>query len=473
MSEEFDCLFAGTKAAFSQERTFLQARTLAISSLVGLGRRTISGMLCTSAQQFTDWSAAYRLFTHERFDCDSLFEPVQRTLLESLAPEEPVVMLMDDTLIRKRGRKVYGTSWKRDPLGPHFCNNFVWGQRFLQLSAALPDRHCAGRACAVPVSFIHAPTAEKPKRNAPPQAWEEYRQRQSETKISVVGAQALYNTRRHLDSQWQGRTLICSVDGGFTNRTVFRDIPEHTTLIGRIRKDAKLFAPPDTNAASRRGRPRWYGSVLPTPECIRQDESIPWEQVEAFAAGTRHLFDVKSIPAARWAATGNCTVQVLIIRPLAYRPRKGSRLLYRNPAYLVCTDPSLPLSRLLQAYLWRWEIELNFRDEKSLLGVGQAQVRTPASVEKVPALIVAAYAMLLLAGASASNFPKILPKPKWQQTQPEGRCTTQQLIGLLRSQLWEKAMMMNLRHFASTDRTTRTQVNLHNSLASAVCYAIK
>jgi histidinol-phosphatase (PHP family) len=82
-------------------------------------------------------------------------------VLASLAPEEPLVMVMDDTLIRKRGRKVYGASWKRDPLGPPFCTNLVWGQRFLQLSAALPDRQCAGRACTVPVSFTHAPTAKK------------------------------------------------------------------------------------------------------------------------------------------------------------------------------------------------------------------------------------------------------------------------------------------------------------------------
>ena len=466
-------MFAATRRAFSQKRTFERARTLAISSIVGLGRRTVSGMLCTSAQQFTDWSAAYRLFTNERFDCNSLFEPIQHAVLESLAPEEPLVMLMDDTLIRKRGRKVHGTGWRRDPLGPHFCNNFVWGQRFLQVSAALPDKYCSGRACAVPMTFIHAPTAKKPKRNAPPQEWEEYRQKQNATKISAIGAQTLYSTRRNLDTQGQKRLLICAVDGGFTNRTVFRDIPEHTTLIGRIRKDAKLFTPPDENVVSRRGRPRWYGSVLPTPEHTRQDEAIPWKKVEAFAAGTRHLFEVKNIPAARWAGTGNRTVQVVVVRPLAYRPRKGAHLLYRKPVYLLCTDPELPLSKLLQAYLWRWEIELNFRDEKSLLGVGQAQVRTPASVEKVPSLIVAAYAMLLLAGATASDSSKILPKPKWHQSQPEDRCTTQQLIGLFRSQLWEKAMMTNLRHFASASHETRTQVNLANSLASAVCYAVK
>jgi hypothetical protein len=28
------------------------------------------------------------------------------------------------------------------------------------------------------------------------------------------------------------------------------------------------------------------------------------------------------------------------------------------------------------AYLWRWEIEVNFREEKTLIGCGQSQVRT-------------------------------------------------------------------------------------------------
>ena len=68
----FNRLFDQTKPAFSQERTFERARTLAMSSVVGLGRRTVSGMLCASAQQFTDWSAAYRIFERERFDVKEL-----------------------------------------------------------------------------------------------------------------------------------------------------------------------------------------------------------------------------------------------------------------------------------------------------------------------------------------------------------------------------------------------------------------
>ena len=429
----------------------------------------MTGMLCAGAEQFVDWAAAYRLFARERIERESLFAPIRKTVLERLAQDEPLTVMMDDTLIRKRGRKIFGTGWKRDPLGPHFCTNFVWGQRFLQISAALPDTENRDWARAVPVDFIHAPSASKPRKNAPQEEWQHYREQQNATKISTVASAHLLKLRQQVED----RRIICAVDGGFTNRSVFRDIPDNTALIGRIRKDAKLFALPEPESASRRGRRRWYGEALPTPEQVRQNDAIPWRQVEAFAAGSHHQFEVKIIPQARWGGTGEHTISIVIIRPLAYRPRKGAKLLYRNPGYLICTDPALPVDKILQAYLWRWEIELNFRDEKTVLGVGQAQVRNAASTQNVPALLVAAYAFLLLAGTSPDGKNSALPRPRWQKACPSERWTTQQMQGLLRSQLWNIAIDTNKPHFVKTNRETRSGVYSKSSLSAAVCYATK
>src|SRR6478609_5389467 len=98
-----------------------------------------------------------------------------------------------------------------------------------------------------------------------------------------------------------------------------------------------------------------------------------------------------------WRTAGvDQILQLVFIKPLAYRLRKGSKLLYRDPAYLICTDPALEARQVIEAYFQRWDIEVNFREEKTLLGVGQAQVRSEASVESAPALTVAAYGMLLV-----------------------------------------------------------------------------
>ena len=81
--------------------------SLALGALVNLGRNTITGMLCTTGQQFKDWSAACRLFSTLRFDPEKLFAVARRTIAERLDREVPFVASIDDTHLRKTGKKVH------------------------------------------------------------------------------------------------------------------------------------------------------------------------------------------------------------------------------------------------------------------------------------------------------------------------------------------------------------------------------
>ena len=335
------------------------------------------------------------------------------------------------------------------------------------MSAALPDTQEVGAARAIPIDFIHAPSPAKPRKKDAPERWAEYRKQQETMKVSTIAAQRL----QQLWQEVEGKNIICSVDGGFTNQTVFRNLPDNCVLIGRIRKDARLFLPPDEAEQVRRGRKKFYGKPLSTPKAVRRDESVPWQQVKAYAAGKTHQFDVKVMPAGRWKGSGERTVQMLILRPLHYRPRKGARLLYRNPVYLTCTDSNLTLEKILQSYLWRWEIELNFRDEKNIFGVGQAQVRSEEAAENVPALGVAAYAYLLLAGTSI--WDGYLPLPKWRQAEPPQRTTTQMMQNLFRSQMWNTTLENNKTHFTASFPRTQTPSFTQPPLHHAACYASK
>lgn len=69
---------------------------------------------------------------------------------------------------------------------------------------------------------------------------------------------------------------------------------------------------------------------------------------------------------------------------------------YREKAYLLNDENKLAAKEPLQAYFDRWQIEINHRDEKSILGVGQAQVWADLSVPRVPALMVPIYSLMLL-----------------------------------------------------------------------------
>lgn len=442
-----------------------------LSQLLCLGRHTLTGVLGTSGRLFCDWSADYRMYSSERIEPEKLFASVRQSLTGRLAAKQPVVAALDDTRLRKSGRKTYGVKYTRDPLGPAFHVNFIKAQRFIQISMASPADH--GMARMVPIDFVHAPAAQKPRADADEQARAQFRQVKRETALPKVGADRLSKLRSDMDEEAQyARTLWAVVDGGYTNRTFIKHLPERTTAVGRIRADAKLYHLPEPTEG-KPGRNRVYGHRAPTPEELLKDTSVPWQRIEAFASGKTHNFRIKTLAPLRWRPAGKeHDLRLIVIAPLGYRLTKGGKMLYRKPAFLICTDPNANIQEILQAYLWRWDIEVNFRDEKSLLGVGQAQVRNEHSVETVPALAVAAYAMLLTSSIQAygpTGKPDSLPTPKWRNKETL-RPSTQSLLQHLRHEVWADAL--NFSGFASSTHDNTKPQKLKDAIESAVFYAV-
>jgi hypothetical protein len=91
----WNTLFDQARGAFTQQRCFERARTFGLYALTCLGRRTLSGLLCATGQQFRDWSTAYRLFECESLDGQALWRVPLSGVLQILPPSRPVVALID------------------------------------------------------------------------------------------------------------------------------------------------------------------------------------------------------------------------------------------------------------------------------------------------------------------------------------------------------------------------------------------
>lgn len=434
----------------------------------------MTSWLSTCGLQFQDWSAAYRLFSRQRLDTEQLFAGVRQALLAELPPSAPLCVALDDSLLPKRGPHIHGVAWRRDPLGPPFQVNLIRAQRVLQFSAALTRSQDPATLRLVPIDFTHAPTPPKPRKNAAESVWQQYRKDCRQANLcrqAVLRWQALEKSLQPPQGQ-SPRPLRLLVDGRFTNRQLLKSLSAATTVIGRIRKDAKLYHPAASGNSG--GRRKRYGELAPTPEQLRQDDSVPWQSVEVFAAGARHQCRVKTLSPLLWRPAGyQRPLRLVVIAPLHYRPRQGSRLLYRQPAFLICSDPQLELTQIVQNYIWRWDIEVNFREEKTLLGVGQAQVRHAASTQAVPALQVASYALLLLAAwrAGGGPSPTALPPPKWSASQKPLRTSTQRLLQQLRAEVWSRGLGLDrFSGFSSHPPADAKPEKLLSSLPSAVCY---
>ena len=424
---------------FPQHRTLQRALTLAFGILCGVGRRTLTRAICLAGNAQKDWSADYKVFSRSPWEPRALFHPILEQAIQEHRLQR-IVVSTDDTRVWRSGKHVPQTQWHRDPMGPPFQTNLRWGHRFLQASLVLPlyQQDATSSSRAIPVRFELAPVVKKPGKKATPEVWAEYHQEKKTKNLSVQFVAWTQELRERLNQTGHAAKPLVQVgDGSFCNRTVLREdwTAQNVSLVVRCRKDIVLC-----KQARGSGR-RFYGKVKFTPAEVRRRSSrARWQYATIFHGGCFREVRYKELTRVYWqGGARRREVRLLIVAPVGDRTSKHGRQYYRQPAYLLTTDLTSSAIALLQAYFDRWGIEVNHRDEKEILGVGEAQVWNEHSVSKVPALLVAMDSWLLLAGLRCygpTRTQDYAPLPKWRRGAKRPSCLD--LVTLLRKQLAEK-----------------------------------
>lgn len=434
---------AGWSLVFPQQRSLQRAITLGVGILCGVGRRTLTRAIGFAGNTQKDWSADYKLFSRSRWEPRALFHPILEAAIQEHQLQR-IVVSTDDTRVWRNGKHVPQTQWHRDPMGPPFQANLRWGHRFLQASLVLPLHQHDGQSSsrAIPVRFEMAPVVKKPGKKASEADWKDYRHQKKEKNLSVQFVALTQELREHLNQTGhQAKHLVQVGDGSFCNRTVLREDwqSRNVTLVVRCRKDIVLC-----KRAPGKG-PRFYGKTKFTPEEVRRRPSrARWQSASIFHGGCFREVRFKDLTQVYWqGGSGKRPVRLLVVAPVGYRTSKNGRRYYRQPVHLLTTDLTGSVVDLLQAYFDRWGIEVNHRDEKNILGVGEAQVWNEHSVSKVPALLVAMYSWLLLAGLHCygpTRTEVYEPLPKWRRGAKRPSCLD--LVTLLRRQLDHKPLQL-------------------------------
>ena len=381
---------------FVRTTTFCRCSLHAIASLTEGQRKTITHNIRILNKELEDFSSHYKLYSRDQWDPQNLFKPVimQSGLFDS---EDYIQIVGDFTTIRKTGKHIPFTATCRDPMSPKYHPNLIWGMIFLQLSFIAPLYKTHGLpARSLPIQWDVLPRLPKPRINDKEEKWTEYRNFQKENNRSDYFVKQLTQLRHSIDEAgWASKRLLVSLDGDFCNRKVLNAPRDRIDLLLRARKNIKLCY-----RAIDEGR-RFYSSDKFTPEGIRQDEKIEWKSSQIFHGGEWRKVDYKEVKDVYWqTGAKRQPLRLIVVRPIPYRRTKKGKLLYRQPAYLITTDLLTDVEKLLQAYFDRWEIEVNHKEEKHILGVGQAQIRNENSIRKQTSLVVASYSILLLASIS-------------------------------------------------------------------------
>ena len=433
-------IIAPWRSVFVQKRTFTRAARQALGSLVCMGRRCLTRIIWTNGGQNRSWSAEYFLHSRCQWEPQQLFRPILKRALP-YCPQRLVGVAIDDTRLRKTGRSIPQAFYQRDPLSPPFHLNLMLGLRFLQASLLVPlHRNAPVGTRALPIRFEEVSRVKRPGKKATEEMKKQYREAVKQKNLSRSFVEMGRQLRQQLDEAGgRHKVLVLTGDSSFCNRTCFGEIPERSVLLARARKDARLcFRESDEDSR------RFYAVDKFTPEEVRKDESRDWKTTKIFYGGKRRKIRYKEIASVYWqSGAKQRPLRLIVIAPTPYRKAKSKRLYYRDPAYLLTSDLDSSVKQLLQIYFDRWQIEVNHREEKDTLGVGQAQLWNETAVPKQPVLSVAAYSALLLASLQAFGAERgtaYASLPKWRRSARRPSCLD--LITLLRKEIAQQPALI-------------------------------
>lgn len=347
-------------------------------------RHTVTGALaaCGAAAGGKHYSTYHRVFSAARWSLDAVGLGVLSLAAgaaRACGAGEYVFLVVDDTLCRRRGRRMFG-------VGMHY-DAALTGRRLSNANASLKSRgHCwvvlgvvvcfpfrPGFRYCLPVLFRLYHNTRSAARHRRP-----YRTK-VELAVELLGLAcgAFPHTRFHLlaDSAYGGRNLL-------------NHLPGNCELTCRWINNAALYAPAPPPAPGGRGRRRVRGPRLPGPGQMLGGRC---DRLELDAYGARRAYRVADCAACFMASPGRL-LRVVAAEPLT----AGGSPRPRERATFYSTVAAAPADRVLGWYATRWSVEVAIRDAKQELGCGQPQGYTRAAVERSTPTLMLLYSLVVL-----------------------------------------------------------------------------
>jgi DDE superfamily endonuclease len=388
--------FVGLLAAF--EPCFHAPSTRTFSLVVAGwihcgGRRTITAVAVASGGvESRHISVFHRFFSRATWSLDALGQVVFRLALRWIPADQPLIVLIDDTLARKTGKGIALATMQHDPLlstARKPCCSF--GHVWVVLALWVPLPMGGTRGFALPLLFrLYVGAKRGGTRDAPGRPRRGTRQQTAETAHAAHPRPTKLALARELLALVAGwaadRTVYAVVDSAYAARPLLEDRPANVHVLSRLRPDAALWTRPGRRRPGQRGRPRKRGHRLPTPKAMAATRRR-WDPLPLTLYGRQVTPLVFGGTALWYGALRDQPVRIVLVRDPSGRRRDETSF---------CTDLTVDHAFILTSYARRWTIEVAFHDQKQFLGFADPQNQTATAVARTAPMAGLVYDLVLL-----------------------------------------------------------------------------
>jgi hypothetical protein len=434
-------------APLFQQRSWRHAEVLLIGAILTPGRRTVASILrITGLSRERRFVNYHRILNRAAWSGREAARILLGLLLDAFAPSGPVLLGLDDTIERRRGKRISAKGIYRDPVRSshgHFVK--ASGLRWLGLMLLVPVSW-AGRVWALPFLTALAPSErychERGMRHK---------------KLTDWGRQLVLQARRWMPD----RQLVLVTDSGFSALEFLAALlRQEVTCVTRLRLDAALYRPAPPRRPGTLGRPRTKGERLPTLADVLANKATHWQRLSVpgwYGEGDR-IVEICSETAV-WCHAG---MPIVPIRWVLLR----DPLRRFDPQALLCTDLAQEPLQIVRWFVQRWQLEVTFREVRDHLGVEtQRQWSDKAIARTTPCLLGLFSLVTLLASRLNSRARVQVSASAWYQ---KSRPTFGDTLAAVRRAIWSEQGFFVSRQ---TVDAAKLPPALREGIAYALCHA--
>lgn len=396
--------------------TFNNALILLYGTILAPGRRTVAAALrmmgLGNSKRFTNH---HRVLNRARWSPWVLSKLLlSLIILLCLAAGAPLILVVDETLERRRGCKIKYKGWFRDPIRStikHVSKSL--GIRWICLAILVPVPW-SQRLWALP--FMTIP-ALGPKTSA----------KLNKRHRTIVGwAMIMIDKVR----RWQpDREIVLVGDGSYAAVALghcCRRLKKPVKLVSRLRLDARLYDFPGPRPKGKRGPKPKKGARQPSLANRLADPKTPWQELEIVWYGGQKKTIEMVTGVCLWYRGGQ---DPLPIRWVLIRCPDES---FKAQAFF-CTDTSVSAKQIVLWFIARWSIEVTFEEVRAHLGFETQRQWSDKAIERTTPCLFGIFSLVVL--MAKTLHPETLPirQTSWYFKQ---EATFSDALAAVRSDLW-------------------------------------
>jgi hypothetical protein len=438
-------------APLFSKRVWPHVQVLLAGTILAPGKRTVASALrAVGLQEERCFCRYHRVLSRAVWSSREASRLLLESLVEAFAPDGPLVVGVDETLERRRGKNITAKGIYRDPVRSsreHFVKTSALRWVCVVLLAEVP---WASRVWALPFLSALAPSERYAKEAG-----------QRHKPLTEWAWQLLLLVRRW----YPEREIVAVADSTYASLKLLercRKLRNPITFITRLRLDAALYEPAPPRYPGQMGRPRLKGERLPNLAVVAEDPTTVWRPitVASWYGSAERTVEIVS-DSAIWYSTGLPAVPV---RWVLIRDPQGE---FKTQA-LLSTDLATKPEQIIKWFVRRWQMEATFQEVRQRLGFETQRQWSEKAIRRTAPALLAVFSLLTLFAHRqiAQEGSPTIRRAAWYD---KSRPTFSDALALVRKELWaqEETFCASPRQ----EETVKVPRAFVERLTDAVCYA--